>query len=264
MTDATAADTVRIGGRALCLFGDSVELMRSLPDSSVDCVLTDPPYSSGTTESGKTAMNKTMTRSTKAGGRDRWFGSDSLSTAGFLHLMRCAALEWQRVLRPGGHALCFIDWRMSSHLSAAIESADLRPVNVLVWDKTYIQMGRHYRHQHEFILHFTKGTGRAPFRRDVGNVLQCKPVRGGAHPTEKPTALLETLLSVVTQPGDVVLDPFAGSHATAAAALNTARRVVTVERDRAHFDTGCERLRKIGANDPGAMDTGAVLLDAVD
>ena len=138
-------------GPARLICGDAIEAMRLIDDGAVDCVLVDPPYSSGATrEAGKTGYNKTMTRST--GERDRWFGSDSLSTDGFAYLMRRCALEWFRVLKPGGHLLCFIDWRMVGVLSAAIESADLRKAGVLVWDKINIGMGQCFRNRHEFIL----------------------------------------------------------------------------------------------------------------
>jgi len=242
-------------GPATLLLGDCVEAMRRLPDASVDVVLTDPPFSSGATrEAGKTGFNKTMTRSTKAEGRDRWFGSDSLSTAGFLHLLRLCALEWQRVLVAGGHCLVFIDWRMAAHLGDAIESADLRRAGLLVWDKQVIGLGRGFRNQHELILHFTKGVGRKPLRRDVGNVIACRPVRKGSHPTEKPVALLETLLSVVCPEGGTVLDPFFGSAATGAAAVGTGRRFIGIERDEGFHALGVQRIGRLLGVFPAQAD----------
>ena len=163
-----------------------------------------------------------MTRETEAAD---WFGSDNLSVHGFNHLMRECAREWYRVCKTGAHIFVFIDWRMMPHLSAAIESADLVYRGVLVWDKTYFGMGSHFRNQHEFILHFSKDKPRKPERRDVPNVLQCKPIRGGDHPTEKPVELLERLLSVVTLPGDTVLDCFNGSGATGVAAVKKRPKV---------------------------------------
>ncbi|CAO3352002.1 DNA-methyltransferase [Azospirillum melinis] len=263
-------------GAATLMLGDCIERMQELPDSSVSLVLTDVPYSSGATrEAGRTAYSKTMTRSTKGGG-DRWFGSDSLSTRGFLHLLRSCAMEWQRVLKPGGHVLAFIDWRMGDHLADAIdqrdysmvsygdltadeqralflngdaadamESADLRRVGLLVWDKTYFGMGTHFRHQHELIHHFTKGKGTEPLRRNVANVLRHAPIRLGAHPTEKPVGLLAELIGTVCPPGETVLDPFFGSASTGHAALTAGRRFVGIERDRRYFEAGWQRLANL-------------------
>ena len=221
--------------------GDCLEAMGSMPAGSVSCVLTDPPFSSGTRREASKGLRKSMDRTTEA---DAWFTTDSLTTNGFTHLMRCCALEWHRLLIPGGHALVFIDWRMMPALAAAIESADFRHVGLLVWDKTYFGMGHYFRNQHELILHFTKGRSLPPQRRDVGNVLRCPPIRGGLHPTEKPVKLLRDLISVVTPPDGAVLDCFSGVGSTAVAALEEGRSFVCIERD-AHFATlSRERVAK--------------------
>ncbi len=208
--------------------GDAIEVMRTLPDASVDVVLTDPPFSSGTRREGAKGLRKAMTREAQD---ETWFGCDSLTALGFQHLMRVAAIEWRRLLLPGGHALIFIDWRMAPHLAPAIESADLRQAGELIWDKDTFGMGSCFRNQHEKILHFTRGVGREPSRRDVGNVLRCRPVRDGDHPTEKPVALLRKLLSVVGRPGDLVLDSFAGVGSSGVAAIEEGARALLIERE---------------------------------
>lgn len=213
---------------ATIIQGDAIECMRSIASGSVDVVCTDPPFSSGTRREGAKGVRKSMTRETPDA---EWFGSDSLTAIGFSHLMRVAAMEWQRVLVPGGHALVFIDWRMAPHLSPAVESADLRAAGELIWDKDQFGMGSCFRNQYEKILHFTKGVGRDPRRRDVGNVLRCAPVRNGNHPTEKPLVLLRRLLSVVGAPGGVVLDCFAGSGSSGVAAIQEGMRPILIERE---------------------------------
>lgn len=178
------------------LLGDCLEMMKLLPASSVDAIVTDPPYSSGTRREASKGIRKSMDRTT---GDAEWFGSDSLTTTGFVYLIRSCALEWNRLLKQGGHALVFIDWRMYPAMAGAIESADLRHSGLIVWDKTYFGMGSCFRNQHELILHFTKGVA-IPQRKDVGNVISCKPIRNGEHPTEKPVDLMRKLISVVTPP----------------------------------------------------------------
>lgn len=226
------------------IVGDAIESVASLGDESLEVVLTDPPYSSGTRREGSKGLRKSMTRETTD---EDWFGTDSLTVVGFAHLLRVAAIEWRRVLKPGGHALVFIDWRMGPHLAGAIESADLRQVGELVWDKDGFGMGRYFRQQNERILHFTKGMGAEPVRRDVGNVLRCPPVRGGEHPTEKPVPLLRRLLSVVARPGAVVLDNFAGSGSTGVAAILEGMRPVLIEREPRWADVCRRRLAEARA-----------------
>jgi site-specific DNA-methyltransferase (adenine-specific) len=219
--------------------GDCLQEMRKIETASVDVVLTDPPFSSGTRREAAKGLRKSMNRGVEDAA---WFGSDSLTTNGFLFLVRSCAIEWQRVLKPSGHVLCFIDWRMMASCADAIESADLRKAGLLVWDKTYFGMGSCFRNQHEMVLHFTKGVGSAPLRRDVGNVLGFKPIRNGDHPTEKPVDLLETLLSVVCPRDGVVLDPFMGSGATGVAAVNTGRRFIGIERDPEYHALATKRI----------------------
>jgi site-specific DNA-methyltransferase (adenine-specific) len=164
-----------------------------------------------------------------------------MSTQGFIWMMRACGLDWRRLLKPGGHALAFIDWRMAASLAAALESADLRQHPTLVWDKTHFGMGSVFRNQYELIVHMSAGNPLPPARRDVGNVLGCPPVRGGEHPTAKPLPLLRTLLSVVCGSG-VVLDPFAGSGTTLLAARSLGLAAIGVEADERYCEVVAKAL----------------------
>lgn len=219
--------------------GDCIEVMSSLDEASIDTVLTDPPYSSGGRRENARSIRKSMTRRVED---DDWIRGDAMSTPGFVYLLRECGIQWRRVLRPGGHVLTFIDWRMAPNLGAALETADLRQHPTLVWDKASIGMGAIFRNQHEFIVHMSAGTPTDPLRRDVPNVLRFPKVRDGDHPTEKPDALLQTLLSVVAPLNAVVLDPFAGSGSTLTAAKNTGRRAVGVEADERYCEIAAKRL----------------------
>ena len=91
--------------------------------------------------------------------------------------------------------------------------------------------GGAYRSQHELILLLTKGT-RSGNRRDLGDVLSFPRVMTRGHyPTEKPVALLKTLVSQSSQPGELVLDPFCGSGSTGRAARELGRRALLCDLD---------------------------------
>lgn len=222
--------------------GDCIEVMQSLDSESITTVLTDPPYSSGGRRENSKSMRKSMTRAVED---DDWIRGDGMSTNGFVHLLRLCGIEWRRVLVTGGHVLSFIDWRMAFSLQAALETADLRQHPILVWNKDRLGMGSIFRNQHEFIVHMSAGNPNAPQRRDVPNVLTFPPVRNGDHPTEKPDGLLQTLLSVVTPPGGVILDPFAGSGSALYAARALGHRAIGVEADERY----CEVIAKRCAQD---------------
>lgn len=66
---------------------------------------------------------------------------------------------------------------------------------------------------------------------------------GQIHPTQKPVRLLERLLALTTQPGDVVLDPFAGSCSTAIACINSNRRFICYEIDEEFYQSGLNRVK---------------------
>lgn len=205
---------------------DALAIMAELPTASVNAIVTDPPYSSGGRRENSRSLRKSMLRATTD---EEWIAGDAMSTPGFIWLMREVGRQARRVLVPGGHLLSFIDWRMAANLSAAFEPADLRVHPTLVWDKQQIGMGAIFRNQHEFIVHMSNGNPVAPQRRDVANVLACPPIRDGDHPTQKPVALMRTLISVVCPPGGVVLDPFMGSGSTGVAALAEGCRFIGAE-----------------------------------
>ena len=231
---------VRIGGQVLYC-GDCLEVLPTLAAGSVDAVITDPPYSSGTRREASKGVRKSMNRETAD---EAWFASDCLTTTGFVWLMRSLALLTKRIMGRGAHFLSFIDWRMYPQLSAAIESADLRQVGLVVWDKQHFGMGNYFRNQHELLLHFTYGKSRPMARRDLGNVLRVPRQGTDLHPTEKPVELLALLVSAVTHESETVFDPFMGSGTTLVAAELFGRRGIGIEIDPGYFDIACRRVEQ--------------------
>jgi DNA modification methylase len=228
--------------------GDCLNVMDSLSPGSIDVILTDPPFSSGTRKEGSKGIRRSMVRSMED---EDWYTTDCLTTTGFVWLMRQCALRWKRLLVRGGHAFVFIDWRMYPHLAAAVESADFRHKGTLVWDKTYFGMGDCFRNQYELILHFTNGMGRKPVRRNVGNVLAFPPVRDGDHPNEKPVPLLREILSVVARPGCRILDPFMGSGSCGVAASHAGCSFVGIDNDVEFVEVSRRRLEYVPGKKPG-------------
>lgn len=65
---------------------------------------------------------------------------------------------------------------------------------------------------------------------------------GSKHPTVKPVELMKWLVALVTPPGGICLDPFAGSGTTGVAALATGRNAILIERDNAYYNDIRERM----------------------
>jgi site-specific DNA-methyltransferase (adenine-specific) len=77
-------------GSARLIRADCLEALSGLPDRSVDAVLTDPPYSSGTRREGAKSIRKSMLRGTE---NEEWFPNDCLTTDGFFWLIHANAVQ---------------------------------------------------------------------------------------------------------------------------------------------------------------------------
>lgn len=220
--------------------GDCLTVMSELPDSSIDVVMTDPPYSSGSRQAAQMRTRGSMRR--KEGKHSKWIGGDNLTSHGFAMLVRLLSTEALRVTRTDGHFFSFIDWRQWPVLAGAIEAAGWSLRACLVWDKMHFGMGNGFRQQAEFILHGSKGTGDNFLRHDLGTVFRAKRDATDVHPTMKPQRVLEDILSAV--PGNVVLDPFAGSGTTLRAAKNLGRKAIGIEIEEKYCAIAAERLRQ--------------------
>jgi site-specific DNA-methyltransferase (adenine-specific) len=207
--------------------GDCLEVLEEMPDNYVDAIITDPPYSSG----ARRDANANLRQARRRGEDKRAFSNDTLTSKTFAWFMRACGLQWARVLKPDGHLLIFIDWYHGYNIANALETAGLKQVNLVVWDKQYFGMGHYFRNQHELILHFLNYERPKPFAQNVGNVISIKPIRNGIHPTEKPVELIERMLPVVTNEYDTVLDPFAGSGTIAVACRRSNRHYICIEKE---------------------------------
>jgi site-specific DNA-methyltransferase (adenine-specific) len=86
-------------------------------------------------------------------------------------------------------------------------------------------MGYPYRSSYEMIAYGQKGNRGVPQDRNVRDVLRFPKVKHkDAYPTEKPVELLQVMINQSTSPGDIVLDPFAGSGSTLMAAQRLGRK----------------------------------------
>jgi DNA modification methylase len=214
-----------------CVYNmDAIDFCDMLDSDSVDAYVTDPPYcSGGFSEVGKKQAKGQGVRS-EALRNTGWFINDNMTTSGLVFLLRAVAQEMYRTLKPGGSAMMFTDWRMLTHLAPAIESVGFRYQNMIVWDKGSMGLGTGFRPQHEIIMHFVKGTGQF-HSHFVGNVISSSRVNASKrlHQTEKPVAILQKVIEVVSAKGGLIVDPFCGSGSTLEAAHNLDRNYLGSE-----------------------------------
>jgi DNA modification methylase len=216
--------------------GDCREVLQDVGDT-FDCVVTDPPYSSGGfQESGKSAGSI----GTRAGDT---IALDNLSTRGYERLMR----EVLRYCNQADEIYLFTDWRMWINTFDALEAGGWRVRNMLVWDKMQMGMGLPWRNQHELIA-YGKRIPAQMIDGKRGNVLQARRSGNANHPTEKPLGLLSQIISNTR--AALICDPFAGSGTTLVAAKALGRHALGVEVDEKYCEVIANRLAQ------GVLDFG--------
>lgn len=191
---------------------DAVDWLRSLPDASVDLIVTDPPYES--LEKHRRIGTTTRLKNSKASS-NAWF--KIFPNDRFEDLFT----ECYRVLKNHRHFYLFCDAETMFVVKPIAESVGFRFWKPLIWDKEKIGMGYHYRSRYEMILFFEKGK-RKLNDLSIADVIECPRIFRG-YPTEKPVPVSEILIQQSTQAGELIVDPFMGSGSVGLAALRQGR-----------------------------------------
>lgn len=249
--------------------GDALAVLSQLPDESVDCVWTDPPYllsNGGVTcfAGRRVSVNKGDWDQSRGIEADHEFN-----------------LEWtkacRRVLKPTGTIWVSGTLHVYPSVGMALAQNGFRLLNDIIWEKPNPppNLGcRTFTHSTEVILWASRSGKGSPhrytfnykeMRRENGGK-QMKTVwrmkapsaaekRFGKHPTQKPIELIERCLRASTNEGDIVLDPFAGSGSTGVAAIGLGRRYIGIEIDSRFVDIGVKRISVVEADRPPAYNT---------
>lgn len=220
-------------GDSVLYLGDCLDVLPEL--TGVDAIVMDPPYSSGGfQEAGKGSGSIGTDAKQKWGGQRPTIANDTLSTRGYLRLIRnvCRATRAREIY-------VFCDWRMWQNTFDAVEDGFFRPRSMIVWNKMTPGMGVGWRNQHELILWGLRGASRI-HEKPSGNVMTIPRSGNPDHPTQKPVALLEALVS--GSDSRVICDPFMGSGTTGVACVKNGRRFYGIELERKYFDIACSRI----------------------
>lgn len=220
---------------------DAIAWLRTLPDASVDLVITDPPYES--LEKHRAIGTTTRLKHSRASSND-WF--EIFPNARFPELFA----EVYRVLARHRHFYMFCDAETMFIAKPLAEEAGFKFWKPLIWDKVAIGMGYHYRARYETILFFEKGK-RKLNNLGIPDVLSHKRITGG-YPTEKPANLMQTLVEQSTEPGEVVADPFMGSGSVGLAAVRARRSFLGNDLCEEALEVTRGRLLQAGASEVAA------------
>lgn len=221
-------------------FGDALELMKQIPDKSIDCVITDPPYEITPHGGGRSGL---ADRSSKIRDEIEFIANGFDYERAFNEFIRICKI-------PN-----FIIFCSNLQLGKTInffENKGLK-VDCLVWSKLNpapLCNGKYISDLEYIVYIHDKGSY---FNNDAPLDFKKKTKRygiitsnmGKVHPTQKPIDLMIELVTVHTRVRDVVLDPFVGSGSTGVACKLLNRDFIGMEIDEKYYNIAKDRLNGV-------------------
>lgn len=207
--------------------GDCLELMKNIPDGSVDLVLTDPPYGMDFQSHFRKEMYSKI-------------GNDKV-----LDWLESYVDECFRILKDNTAVYFFCSWHNVDIFKQAIEKK-FKIKNILIWEKNNTSMGDlkgSYASKYEMIIFAHKGRKLLNGFR-YADVIKANRTGNKVHPTEKPVDLLELFIKNSSDENEIVFDGFMGSGSCGVACINTNRKFIGIELDKGYFDIAEKRINE--------------------
>lgn len=224
---------------------DALDGLRSIPDESIDLVLTDPPYNVASPH--KLTVRHGVLMST----REAWGAWDTFDPAAYDALIDRVISESYRVLKPGGAFYMYSAREDSGYFVRRAKSHGFTYRNQLALIRKCplpSMAKRNWRSAFELCLYVTKGkpkTFNFLSQPECVNVYSYHATHKQTdHPTEKPLEIIRRMVEVSSNPREIVLDPFMGSGTTAVAAVQTGRHYIGFDTSSAYVRMARERIAR--------------------
>lgn len=220
---------------------NSLNGMKNMQASTVDLVLTDPPYGIADTAKLTKVGNKFVSTSDAWGNdfQDAWANVED-----YWNWFKPFVAEMNRVMKGGASMILFLDRKYTGYIVYMIE----KEFGLTFKNKVYFSKKNpvpsmrkvNYRSRIEEAIWFSKGK---PNTFNFGEQSEMTQVYEGPigkkktkHPTEKYTWMIEPLIKNHSKPGDVILDPFSGSGATLMNAIKMGRQAIGFEMNTGFYE----------------------------
>ena len=229
------------------LRADSRDIIKRIPDNSIDFILTDPPYNLGQHSTGniplpgRSAMNNDVAE---------WDMIDFNPEEW--------ADEFIRILKPTGNLFIFTSYNQLGRWYNCLDHR-FDTSNFMIWHKTnpapkIFKAG--FLNSCEMIFtcwnkkHTWNFISQAEMHNFIESPICMRPERlsDPKHPAQKPVSILKKMIQIASNEDDIVFDPFMGVGSTGVAALELGRRFIGVELDNSYFDAAKIRIDKSLAN----------------
>jgi site-specific DNA-methyltransferase (adenine-specific) len=254
--------------RATLYRGEALAVLASLPDASVDALITDPPYSSGgmmRSDRQQDVHTKYVNGDSVSGNELVAFSGDSRDSRAYGYWLTLWLSESMRVVKPGGVAALFTDWRQLPTTSDGIQAGGYVWRGVVPWHKPSGRpvQGR-WANSCEYVVWGTNGP-RDLLALDgaaLPGFFQASSPRERDHITQKPVEVMRSLVKIVPA-GGTVLDLFMGSGTTGVAAIAEGRKFIGSEMVPHYCDVAERRIRiasgdAVNDGEQAAFDFGGV------
>jgi DNA modification methylase len=247
--------------------GDNLPLLRELPDGYAQMIYADPPFNTGRTQTRQTLATVGAPNGKRVGFAGRRYETKLLAESSYkdvfddyLGFLGPRLEELKRVLGPTGTMYVHLDYREAHYVKLLLDEIFGREcfLNELIWAYDYgAKPRRKWPQKHDTILVYVKdprayhfdaeAVDREPYMAP-GLVTPEKVARGKrpvsvmwhtivsttgrektGYPTQKPEALIRRFVQASSKPGDLCLDPFAGSGTLGAVAAKLGRRYLLID-----------------------------------
>ncbi len=261
-------------------FGDNLEVLRGIPADSVDLIYIDPPFNTGKVQARTQLRTEQSEEGDRTGFSGKRYQTVKVGSQAyqddyddFIAFLEPRLVEARRVLRENGSLYFHIDYREVHYCKVLLDSIFGRDcfLNEIIWAYDYgARTRKKWPPKHDNILWYTKDPYNYIFNYDEieripymapGLVGPEKAARGKlptdtwwhtivptngkektGYPTQKPLGILRRIITASSNPGDTVLDFFAGSGTTGAACLEQGRRFILIDNNEQALETMAKRF----------------------
>jgi DNA modification methylase len=212
--------------------GDCLDVMRIIPDKSIDLCLTDPPYNIARENNFSTMGRAGIDFGEWDKGFDLFSYIDQVS----------------RILKKDGSFVVFNAWKNLGAISDYAETQGFETKDMIRLEKSNPMprnRDRRYITDYECAIWFVKKGAKWTFNRQDSKYQRPKfvaSIESGLHPTQKNLGLMENLLKIHSNQNDTIIDPFMGSGTTGLACKNLSRSFIGIEKDLQYFEIAKNRI----------------------
>ena len=251
--------------------GNSLEILKKIPDKTFDLVFADPPYNMQIGEKLKRPDNSKVN-----GVNDKW--DQFLNFKHYDDFCKSWLKECKRILKDNGTIWVIGTYHNIFRLGYHLQNLNYWILNDVIWRKNNPMpnfKGPRFTNAHETLIWASKNkkskyTFNYQSLKCLNDDLQMRsdwmlPICNGkerlkkdgkkVHSTQKPEALIHRIILATTNKGDLIFDPFLGTGTTAVVAKKLGRQYFGIEKDKKYFLAAYQRINKTNIIKDDYLDT---------